>query len=102
MRTSSTNATAKGHAVIYREKILPPLSLVRGKISANTATVSVISEEAKKKFMDAWKNTTVDVDSDNARRLTIEEVLKPMIGESDKSKVVIESAKRIISKNSKS
>ena len=52
--------------------------------------------------MDAWKNTTVDVDSDNARRLTIEEVLKPMIGESDKSKVVIESAKRIISKNSKS
>ena len=102
MRTASTNATDKGHAVIYREKILSPLSLVRGKISANTATVSVISEEAKKKFMDAWKNTTVDVDSDNARRLKIEEVLKPMIGGSNKSKVVFELAKRIISKNSKS
>ena len=59
-------------------------------------------KKQKKKFMDAWKNTTVDVDSDNARRLKIEEVLKPMIGGSDKSKVVIESAKRIISKNSKS
>ena len=90
MKNANSNAIAKGHAVVYREKILPPLSLVKGMISTNTTAVAVISEEAKKMFMDSWENTTVDIESDNARRLKIEEVVKPLVGGPDKSQVVID------------
>ena len=89
MVSALTNATAKGFAVLYREKILPPLSLNKGKIANNSAAVNIVSEEAKKKFIESWKNTTVDIEADNIRRLKIEEVVKPMIG-SNKSQVVID------------
>ena len=80
MKTVNTSTIAKDHAVLYREKILPPLSLVKGKISMNTTTIAAISEEAKKKFIESWKNTTVDIEADNTRRLKIEEVMKPLVG----------------------
>ena len=51
MVSALTNATAKGFAVLYREKILPPLSLNKGKISNNSAAVNIVSEEANKKFI---------------------------------------------------
>ena len=70
MNNANTNAKTKGHAVMYSDKILPALSLIKGKIFTNT---TAISEDAKKKFNDAWKNTTVDCDTDNASRLKVEE-----------------------------
>ena len=89
MASALENATNKGFAVMYRDKIHQPLSLVKGKISNNSAAVNIVSEEAKKKFIESWKNTTVDIVSNNNRRLKIEEVVKPMISSSDKSQAVI-------------
>ena len=88
MINANANAITKGHAVMYREKILSPLSVARGKYEANTTTVAAISEEAKKKFLTSWKDTTIDIDAANKRKLEIKEVIKPMISEANKTKVV--------------
>ena len=68
MKNAHTNAVTKGHAVLYREKILPPLSLVKGRISTNSTAVTGITEEAKNKFMDSWKNTTVDIETEKCKK----------------------------------
>ena len=83
------NVTKKGFAVLYREKILPALSLNKNSRYNITAAVKVVSEEARKKFFEKWKNTTVDVEADNTRRSKIEAVVKPLIG-TDNEKAVID------------
>ena len=54
LELSIAEAVGKGHAVMCREKILPPLSVAKGKYDANTTTVAAISEEAKKMFLTSW------------------------------------------------
>ena len=50
MKEASENAKAKGHAVIYSDKILPALS--KGKFNINTTE---ISDDSKKKYAETWK-----------------------------------------------
>ena len=80
MKQAMKNSTTKGFAVLYKEKILPALSLNKGQRSNNSAAVKIVSEEARNKFIDSWKNTTVDIEADNTRRGKIEAVVKPLIG----------------------
>ena len=47
MKNAMDNATTKGFAVLYREKILPPLSLNKGQRSNYSAAVNIVSEEAR-------------------------------------------------------
>ena len=47
MTKAMENATTKGFAVLYREKILPPLSLNKGQRSNYSAAVNIVSEEAR-------------------------------------------------------
>ena len=56
---------------MYREKILPALSLNKNPKHNNSAAVNIVSEEAKKKFIENWKNTKVDIAADIARRSKI-------------------------------
>ena len=55
MKNAMENATTKGFTVLYREKILPALSLNKGQRSNNSAAVKIVSEEARKKFVESWK-----------------------------------------------
>ena len=89
MQKALENATAKGHAVLYREKILPALSLNKSPRYNNSLAVKIVSEEAKKKFIDNWKNTKVDIATDIARRSKIEAIVKPLIG-TDNTKAMID------------
>ena len=52
MEKALENATAKGHAVLYGDKILPALSLNKSYKYNNSLAVKIVSEEAKKKFID--------------------------------------------------
>ena len=55
INTAMENATTKVHAVIYREKILPALSLNKSPRYNNSTAVKIVSEEARKKFIENWK-----------------------------------------------
>ena len=61
MTEAYKNATKKGHAILYREEILPALSPTRN-FKNNSVAADVISEETKKKFTEKWKETNVDID----------------------------------------
>ena len=78
MDKASENATLKGHSVLYREKILPPLAPNKN-FKNNSTEINVATEESKKKFVEKWKETQVDTAADDARRGKILEVVKPMI-----------------------
>ena len=96
MEEAHKNANTKGHSVIYREKILPALSQNKN-FKNNSAAMNVVSEETKKKFLEQWKATKVDIAADDARRSKIFEVVKPLIGtEPTKAVVDIEEVKAII------
>ena len=60
MEEAHENATTKGYSVMYREKILPALSQNKN-FKNNSAAMNVVSEETKKKFMEKWKETKVDI-----------------------------------------
>ena len=76
MDTALQNATTKGHMILYREKILPALSLAKTSRYSNISTaVNVVTEEAKKKFVDKWNSTTIDIEADIVRRSKIKAVV---------------------------
>ena len=88
MEEANNNATTKGHSVLYREKILPALAPNKN-FRNNSAATNIVSEDSKKKFLEKWKETNVDVTADDVRRSKILEIVKPLIG-SDPSKVVMD------------
>ena len=87
MEEANKNATIKGHSVLYREKILPALAPNKN-FKNNSAAINVVTEDSKKKFLEKWKETNVDVAADDVRRGKILEIVKPMLG-SDPTKVVV-------------
>ena len=70
------NATLKGHSVMFREKVLPALAQNK---SFRSNVTNVVEEEAKKKFMEKWKETQVDTAADDTRRGKILEIVKPIL-----------------------
>ena len=64
----------------------------------NSPAAIVMSEESKKKFMESWKETKVDIEDDNARRSKILEAVKPLVGTADPKTVVVDipEVKKII------
>ena len=49
-----------------------------------------ISEDTKKKYTEACKNTSVDCEKDNARKKEVEKVVKPLIGKVDGKTAIID------------
>ena len=82
MEEANKNATLKGHSVLYKEKILP--ALAPNKNFRNNST-NVVTEEAKKKFVEKWNETQVDTAADDTRRGKILEIVKPIITTSHKT-----------------
>ena len=82
---ADTNATAKGHTVIFKDKILPPLAQVK---NFRNNTTSVVTDEAKKKFKEQWGITNVDTTEDDTRREKILKIVEPLMS-SDPTKAVI-------------
>ena len=89
MTKALENATTKGHSVMYREKILPALTLNKNTRHNNSAAVNIVSEKAKKEFIEKWKETKVDIAADNDRRSKIKAIVEPLIG-TEPTKVVME------------
>ena len=92
MEKASENATLKGHSVLYREKILPPLTQNKN-FRNNSTEANAITEEARRKFKEKWNETQVDTAADDARRGKILEAVKPIIT-SDPTKAVVDSQVR--------
>ena len=60
MEEAHKNSSTKGHSVLYRDKILPALTLKK-HYNNNSAAMNVVSEETKK-FLEKWRATTVDTE----------------------------------------
>ena len=56
-KEASENACNKGHRVLYKDKILPQLS--QAKVYRNNTT-GLVTDEAKAKFHEIWRETRVN------------------------------------------
>ena len=88
MEKASENATLKGHSVLYREKILPPLTQNKN-FRNNSTEANAITEEARRKFKEKWNETQVDTAADDTRRGKILEIVKPILT-TDPAKPVVD------------
>merc|ERR1712090_73507 len=69
-KEASETACSKEHTVLYKDKILPQLSQVK---SYRNNTTGVVTDEVKKKFHEAWRDTKVNETEDFTMK---EEILK--------------------------
>ena len=93
VKEAEKKATNKGHVVLFKEKILPPLT--QAKFSNNTA--GVLTSEARSKFMEHWSKMELKEEEDNNRKKEILEAVEPKIGnEPSKPIIEMEEVKKII------
>ena len=83
---ADTNATTKGHTVMFKDKILPPLAQTK---SFRNNTTSVITDEARKKFREQWDKIIINTEEDDIRRGKILKIVEPLMT-SDPRKPVID------------
>merc|ERR1712015_313732 len=69
---ASTNACSKGHSVLFKDKILPQLSQTKNFRNNTTA----VTDELRKQFIDAWKETKVLETEDYAMKEAILKVVE--------------------------
>merc|ERR1712074_294280 len=81
---ASEIACSKGHSVLFKDKILPQLSQVKNFGNNSTA----VTDELRKQFIDAWKETRVFETEDSAMKEAILKVVEDSTTEDKKTPIV--------------